>query len=112
MSRRDALVQPLKADRRFTLSVPDGACFAYLGLGELISGETFAWDLLESAQVAIVPGVHFGGHTPCHGNTNCEAATDRYVRLSFGSGSRSRLTEAAARIIEFADKIDLPAAGR
>ncbi len=101
--RRDALIQPLIADKRFTLSIPDGACFAYLGLGGMISGETFAWDLLESAQVALVPGIHFGGHVPCHGQINREAVPDTHVRLSFGSGSRSRLAEAATRIIAFAD---------
>jgi len=93
-ARRDALLGPLLSDGRFTLAVPDGACFAFVGLGAGISSETFAWDLLEASGVALVPGTHFGGDG------------DNFVRLSFGSGSESRLQEAAARIIKFATQMD------
>ncbi len=85
--RRNALLRPLRSDRRLRITTPAGACFAFVGLPEGTDGERFAWDLLEKEAVFVVPGVHFGPEWRS------------FVRLSFGSGSEDRLAEAGSRII-------------
>jgi len=85
--RRDALLAPLRANGRFEIATPDGACFAFVGLPAAVaSGEQFATQLLEGHDVVAVPGAPFG------------PAWDRYLRLSFGVGSPARLAAAGERI--------------
>ena len=87
--RRDALLEPLLAEERLDVCIPGGACFAFVGLPAATDGERFAWELLETARVATVPGEPFGPGWSAH------------LRLSFGAGSEAMLREAATRIVEF-----------
>ena len=71
----------------------DGAFYLYAGLGENLAGYAssvdWAADLLETAGVAVVPGVDFDG-----------ANGHEYVRLSFAAGDDA-VAEAVRRIARF-----------
>jgi aspartate aminotransferase len=87
--RRDALLGPLMEEERLNLQLPEGACFAFLGLPEATDGAVFARGLLGERGVLTVPGVHFGSEWRS------------FLRLSFGSGTEPRLAEAGARIRDY-----------
>lgn len=91
-TRRDALLAPLRARKDLQLHTPEGACFAFVDLPAGTDGERFAWELLERFGVVIIPGTHFGPRWEGH------------VRLSFGRGDPTQLTEAAERISSFLDE--------
>ena len=71
----------------------DGAFYLYSGLGERLGRyrSSLEWcaDLLETAGVAVVPGIDFDG---VHGH--------EYVRLSFAAGAEA-VDEAVRRILQF-----------
>ncbi|MFC1573275.1 pyridoxal phosphate-dependent aminotransferase [Candidatus Eisenbacteria bacterium] len=86
--RRDALYAPLSTDKNLDVCLPGGACFFFVGLPEGIDGEVFAHHLLESYDVATVPGIHFGPEWK------------RFLRVSYGTESPERLEQAALRLCE------------
>ncbi|MEZ5740779.1 MAG: pyridoxal phosphate-dependent aminotransferase [Burkholderiaceae bacterium] len=85
--RRDYLVPAL---RRIGIDVPvtpDGAFYVYADISRFSNDSTrFAFELLEHAHVAVVPGKDFGFAEP-----------ERYIRISYAS-SMENLEMAVARI--------------
>jgi len=88
--RRDFLA-PALATLGFKLSaVPQGAFYIYADCSALTDdSDRFARELLESAGVAITPGLDFGSHAP-----------ERHLRFAYTTGIE-RLQEAADRIRRF-----------
>ncbi len=87
--RRDYIVPALN-DLGLTVPVaPDGAFYAWMDISRFHADSwTFAHELLESAQVALTPGLDFGLADP-----------QRWMRLSFAS-SMDDLQDAIARLRE------------
>jgi len=89
--RRDYIVPALR-DCGFNIPVtPDGAFYVYVDCENLLSSDfpdsdRLARHLLESAGVAMVPGLDFGDHQP-----------ERWMRLSYAT-SMARLQEGIARL--------------
>lgn len=88
--RRDFLA-PALSTLGFKLSaVPQGAFYIYADCSALTDdSDRFARELLESAGVAITPGLDFGSHAP-----------ERHLRFAYTTGIE-RLQEAADRIRRF-----------
>jgi aspartate/methionine/tyrosine aminotransferase len=85
--RRDFLVPALRELGFGVPVVPDGAFYIYADISRFSRDSwDFAFDLLRSAGVCVVPGRDFGS-----------AETSRYVRLSYAN-SMARLREAVDRI--------------
>jgi aspartate aminotransferase len=88
--RRNLLLDIFKKARKIKLTTPDGAFYAFLGIGSYLkSGEDsieFAQRLLEEAKVAVVPCTPFG--------------EPEFVRLSFATDEAS-LQEGCNRIIRY-----------
>ena len=88
--RRDFLA-PALADLGFRLAPkPEGAFYIYANCAELTdNSDRFARELLESAGVAITPGLDFGSNAP-----------EKHLRFAYTAGVE-RLTEAVDRIRRF-----------
>ena len=88
--RRDFLA-PALADLGFRLAPkPEGAFYIYANCAELTdNSDRFARELLESAGVAITPGLDFGSNAP-----------EEHLRFAYTAGVE-RLTEAVDRIRRF-----------
>lgn len=89
--RRDLTLEILAKAGKMKLLTPDGAFYAFVGVGSLLQpGEDsigFAERLLGKAKVAVVPGTPFGA--------------PEFIRLSFATDERS-LREGCERIARFA----------
>lgn len=88
--RRDALVAGLSALPQLEVTCPEGAFYAFVGIKKLkpkfvASSDALCEHLLESVNLALVPGSAFGD--------------DDYVRLSFAC-SEATLQEAVRRFAE------------
>jgi aspartate aminotransferase len=90
--RRDLLVEILRKGRRIELHTPDGAFYAFAGIGKYLRpGEdsiAFAQRLLEEAKVAVVPGTPFG--------------EPEFIRFSFATDEKT-LVEGCNRFIKYLD---------
>ncbi len=88
--RRDLILEILRKSSKIKVFVPDGAFYAFVGVGSCFrSGEesiAFAERLLEAAKVAVVPGTPFG--------------EPEFIRLSFATDEKS-LREGCQRILNF-----------
>jgi len=90
--RRDTLVNALGASTVLTFSAPQGGMFLLLDVSKTgLDGRAFAEQLLDAENVALVPGFGFG------------SSTENTVRVGFLCEEK-RLSEAAKRIIRFADQ--------
>jgi aspartate/methionine/tyrosine aminotransferase len=91
--RRDFLA-PALTQLGFKLSAsPQGAFYIYADCSALTDdSDRFARDLLESAGVAITPGLDFGSHAP-----------ERHLRFAYTTGIE-RLQEAVDRIQRFVSR--------
>ena len=88
--RRDFLAPALSALGFKLSAVPQGAFYIYADCSALTDdSDRFARELLESAGVAITPGLDFGSHAP-----------ERHLRFAYTTGIE-RLQEAADRIRQF-----------
>lgn len=90
-ARRDALVRELKDVQGLRVITPKATFYAMVdirGLG-YVSSEKFAYDLLEKARVAVVPGFAYGDI--------CEG----YIRIAF-TLDEEKIKEGTRRIAEFA----------
>ncbi len=88
--RRNLLLDILKKDRKMEVAIPDGAFYAFVGVGKYLNaGEesiAFAQRLLEEARVAVVPGTPFG--------------EPEFLRLSFATDERT-LEEGCKRFVQY-----------
>lgn len=91
-SRRNTLCNILKDVNGIKVIVPDATFYAMIDIRDLgyDSSEKFAYDLLEKAKVAVVPGIAYGDI--------CEG----YVRLAFTLDEK-KIIEGATRIAKFAE---------
>ncbi|HOG04412.1 MAG TPA: aminotransferase class I/II-fold pyridoxal phosphate-dependent enzyme, partial [Accumulibacter sp.] len=88
--RRDFLAPALEGLGFHVPAKPDGAFYIYADCSALTgNSEIFAHDLLESAGVAVTPGLDFGRHAP-----------EKHLRLAYTTGVE-RLAEAVDRIRRF-----------
>ncbi|MDY0745585.1 pyridoxal phosphate-dependent aminotransferase [Paucibacter sp. R3-3] len=86
-ARRDYVVPALQALGLKVPVMPDGAFYAWIDCSAFTdSSWDFAFELMESAQIALTPGRDFG-----------RAGSERWLRLSFAS-SMEHLQEAIARL--------------
>ena len=93
-SRRNTLCDILDQAKGIRVLKPDATFYAMVdirGLG-YTSSEKFAYDLLEKAHVAVVPGVAYGNI--------CEG----FIRIAF-TLDESKIKEGARRIVEFAKSL-------
>jgi len=89
-ARRDLVVPALRAMGFDVPVVPQGAFYVYAGCGAFgADSGRLALDILESAGVAITPGLDFGRNAP-----------ERHLRFSYTT-SRERLVEAMDRLARF-----------
>lgn len=90
-SRRNTLCNILKDVAGIKVIVPDATFYAMIDIRDLgyESSEKFAYDLLEKAKVAVVPGIAYGDI--------CEG----HVRLAF-TLDEGKIIEGATRIAKFA----------
>lgn len=77
--RRSLVVRALGAMRRVSLSVPDGAFYAFPRIDGLTNSAAFALDLLQATGVALAPGSAFGATGEGHVRL-CFAASDMMLR--------------------------------
>ena len=94
-SRRNILCKTLENVPGLNVIVPEATFYAMVdirGLGYQ-SSEKFAYDLLNSAKVAVVPGIAYGDI--------CEG----YVRIAF-TLSEDRITEGTKRIAKFVESLN------
>lgn len=94
-SRRNVLCKTLENVPGLNVIVPEATFYAMVdirGLGYQ-SSEKFAYDLLNSAKVAVVPGIAYGDI--------CEG----YVRIAF-TLSEDRITEGTKRIAKFVESLN------
>lgn len=88
--RRDFLAPALEGLGFHLPAKPDGAFYLYADCSALTgNSESFAHDLLESAGVAVTPGLDFGTHAP-----------EKHLRFAYTAGVE-RLAEAVDRIRRF-----------
>jgi len=91
--RRNLLMDILSKSERIKVRPPKGAFYAFLELGEVLRGQedsvSFCEQLLEKAQVAVVPGVSFGSPWA--------------VRMSFAT-SEKNIQEGCHRFVKFLEK--------
>lgn len=91
--RRDLICNRLdKLSAFFEYVKPQGAYFVFPKLKNNISSQTFCLDLLDKAQVAVVPGSAFG------------PSGERHIRLSFGRSSKD-INTAFDRIERYIDHL-------
>ena len=91
--RRDAFVAELNKSKVLNSNTPQGGMFLLIDIEKTgIDGQSFAERLLEEEHVAVVPGFGFGD------------SMQYSIRVGF-LDEIPRLTEAAQRIVKFAESI-------
>ena len=91
--RRDAFVAELNKSKVLNSNTPQGGMFLLIDIEKTgIDGQSFAERLLEEEHVAVVPGFGFGD------------SMQYSIRVGFLE-EIPRLTEAAQRIVKFAESI-------
>jgi aspartate/methionine/tyrosine aminotransferase len=81
----------MQLSRHLEVSWPEGACFFFCKVKNEANTEALAFDILEKAKVAVVPGTDFG----CGG--------EGYLRLCFGR-SLTDITEGVQRLSEYLNR--------
>jgi aminotransferase len=88
--RRDILVDGINGIEKLSCRKPQGTFYAFVNISETgMKSEKFAYALLDSVQVAVVPGITYG------------KAGDNYVRIAF-TQNENKIKEAIERIKKFA----------
>jgi aspartate/methionine/tyrosine aminotransferase len=87
--RRQLLARVLAEIPRLSWQSTSGAYYAFAAVEGCTDSRALTWDLLEKAQVAVVPGGYFG------------ESGKAYLRLSYGSVDSSGLEEACRRLVEY-----------
>ncbi|HJX38594.1 MAG TPA: pyridoxal phosphate-dependent aminotransferase [Anaerolineae bacterium] len=87
--RRQLLAQRLAEIPRLRWHPTSGAYYAFVRVEGCTDSAALAWDLLERAHLAVVPGSYFGRNG------------EGYLRLSYGSVERSELDEACRRLAKY-----------
>jgi aspartate/methionine/tyrosine aminotransferase len=87
--RRQLIAQRLSEISRLQWHPTDGAYYAFVRVEDCLDSVALAWDLLERAHVAAVPGSIFGRNG------------EGFLRLSYGSVERSDLEEACGRLANY-----------
>jgi aspartate/methionine/tyrosine aminotransferase len=85
-ARRGLLSEALAAIPALSWHETSGALFAFARADSPAEGDELAWDILERAHVLLVPGSAFG------------VEWRDYLRISYGSSTRSRFAEALERL--------------
>jgi aspartate/methionine/tyrosine aminotransferase len=87
--RRQVLVQGLAEIPRLRWQPTSGAYYAFVGVEGCTDSVALAWDLLERAHLAVVPGSYFGQNG------------EGFLRLSYGSVEEPALEEACGRLDKY-----------
>jgi aspartate/methionine/tyrosine aminotransferase len=87
--RRQLMAQHLAEIPRLHWHPTSGAYYAFVRVEDCLDSVALAWDLLERAHVAVVPGGYFGRNG------------EGFLRLSYGSVDRSDLDEACRRLAKY-----------
>jgi len=91
--RRELLLSLLQDCKGITCDAPRGTFYAFLNISALgMKSMEFACSLLDKAQVALIPGVAFGG------------AFDKYVRLAF-TLNESKIEKGLFRLSQYVDSL-------
>ena len=90
-ARRGMLSEKLAAIPALSWHETSGALFAFARAESPAQGDELAWDILARAQVLLVPGSAFGRQWR------------DYLRISYGSSTRSRFAEALERLRRYFD---------
>ena len=90
--RRQMMIQRLAEIPRLSWHPTGGAYYAFVRVQDCLDSIALAWDLLERAHVAVVPGSVFGRHG------------EGFLRLSYGSVETSDLDEACDRLAEYFER--------
>ena len=85
-ARRGMLSEALAAIPALSWHETSGSLFAFARADSPAEGDELAWDILERAHVLLVPGSAFG------------VEWRDYLRISYGSSTRSRFAEALERL--------------
>ena len=92
-SRRDAFCDGLRKSNHLSFATPRGGMFVLLDISSTgLSGKHFAERLLDAESVAVVPGYGFGN------------SVSNTVLIGYLC-DEEKLTEAAKRIVRFAEKL-------
>jgi arginine:pyruvate transaminase len=92
-TRAQALVKALGGSARVSARRPEGGMFVMVDVRKTgLSGEAFAWRLLEEESVVTMPGESFGAGGAGH------------LRVALTVGV-DEITEASKRIVRLADRI-------
>ena len=91
--RRDVLIEEIRKIKELSCNIPKGTFYAFINIKTLgIGSEEFAYALLESKQVAVVPGITYG---QC-----CEG----YIRIAF-TLNEDKIKDGIKRIAEFCAEV-------
>jgi len=91
--RRNVLVEGINNINKLSVNSPKGTFYALVNIKDTgLSSEEFAYKLLESEQVAVVPGITYG------------KACEGYIRIAF-TMNEDRITEGVQRIKRFVDSL-------
>jgi len=93
--RRQMMIQRLAEIPRLSWHPTGGAYYAFVRVKDCLDSIALAWDLLEQAHVAVVPGSVFGRNG------------EGFLRLSYGSVETSDLDEAVYRLAEYFERTRL-----
>ena len=89
--RRDVLMEELERTDKVTCDVPEATFYAMVDISRTgMRSEEFAYALLKSVQVAVVPGITYGD------------MCDGYVRLAF-TVDENKIREGVRRLIKFVE---------
>ncbi len=92
-SRAKALVEALDGSKKVSARMPEGGMFVMVDVRKTgLSGEAFAWKLLEEENVVTMPGESFG-----QGGTG-------HLRVALTVGA-DQITEACKRIVKLAERV-------
>lgn len=91
--RRACVIEEIKKIPKLHMEAPQGTFYAYINISDTgLDSETFAYKLLESEHVAVVPGIAYG-----------ENGTD-YIRIAF-TIDVEKIKEGFTRIRRFVDSL-------
>lgn len=91
--RRDCLIEHINRIDKLSCNIPKGTFYAMVNITKTgLTSEEFAYKLLESVKVAVVPGITYG------------KCCDGYVRIAY-TLNENKIIEGVKRIKKFVDSI-------